>query len=158
MQNQLEKLKNSIRIEYTKDFELNLMETLGFIPVDKRLEDFYIILNKKNISSKSDIEKLIKEKYADFSPKFIPVESNDFTEILTAIKNNTSSQTAVTETKELSAEEMLVGIGWLTKEQLQECQNIAKQKLVPLDTIFNEKEYLSYEKIVSYILNDKKFC
>ena len=47
MSNQLEKLKNSIKKEYTMSFELNLMKTSGFIPVDKRQNDFYVILNKK---------------------------------------------------------------------------------------------------------------
>ena len=36
MSNQLEKLKSSIKKEYLKDYELNLMKTSGFIPVDKR--------------------------------------------------------------------------------------------------------------------------
>ena len=44
MSNQLEKLKNSIKKEYVNNFELNLMESSGFIPVDKRQNDFFIIL------------------------------------------------------------------------------------------------------------------
>ena len=63
MSNQLEKLKKSINKEYTKNFELNLMKTSGFIPVDKRQNDFFVILNKANVADKSKIEAIIKEKF-----------------------------------------------------------------------------------------------
>ena len=53
MSNQLEKLKNSIKKEYTKTFELNLMKTSGFIPVDKRQGEFFVILNKDNFAEKN---------------------------------------------------------------------------------------------------------
>ena len=78
MSNQLEKLKNSIKKEYTNNFELNLMKSSGFVPVDKRGNDFYVIINKNNLSQKTNIESIIKEKYADYTPKFIPVESSEF--------------------------------------------------------------------------------
>ena len=52
MSNQLEKLKSSIKKEYTNSFELNLMKTSGFIPVDKRQNDFFVILNKAKTSDK----------------------------------------------------------------------------------------------------------
>ncbi len=73
MSNQLEKLKNSIKKEYTKSFELNLMKSSGFIPVDKRQTEFFVILNKNCVSNKSQIEGLFKEKFAGLTPKFIPV-------------------------------------------------------------------------------------
>ena len=78
MSNQLEKLKKSIKKEYTKSFELNLMKSSGFIPVDKRQTEFYVILNKSCVANKSKIEALFNEKYAGFTLKFIPVEAGDF--------------------------------------------------------------------------------
>ena len=60
MSNQLEKLKNSIKKEYTMSFELNLMKTSGFIPVDKRQDDFYVILNKSNANNRNSIDFGIK--------------------------------------------------------------------------------------------------
>ena len=57
MSNQLEKLKNSIKKEYTKTFELNLMKTSGFIPVDKRQNDIFIIIDKNKLSFQKNIEK-----------------------------------------------------------------------------------------------------
>lgn len=155
MSNQLDKLKNSIKKEYTKDFELNLMKTSGFIPVDKRQNDFYIILNKNNISEKTKIESIVKEKFQELTPKFIPVESGDFETLLSVVSQidvtgeNTSENES--ESQEPTAEEMLVGIGWLTKEQLNECILEAHTKKVPLDAIFYSKGYLSYERIVSYL-------
>ena len=163
MSNQLEKLKNSIKKEYTKNFELNLMKSSGFIPVDKRQKDFFVILNKNNASEKSKVEAIVKEKFADLTPKFIPVTPSEFEEIFlmvssfdSALKTSEQAKTLQGETSsEPSAEEMLVTIGWLTQAQLDECRKEASEKKLPLDAIFHAKDYLSYERIVSYL--KKKF-
>ena len=163
MTNQLEKLKNSIRHEYVKNFELNLMKTSGFIPVDKRQNDFFVILNKDNAANRAQIESIIKAKYADLSPKFIPISPVDFEEMIVHIgeintnimnqntNENASESDTDSTTSEPTAEEMLVGVGWITQAQLDECTKIAKNRNVPLDAILYEKEYLSYEHIVSYL-------
>ena len=167
MSNQLEKLKSSIKKEHIQNFELNLMKSSGFIPVDKRQNDFWVILNKNSAGNKSKVEALIKEKYSDAIPKFIPIESSDFDEIIKAIEPVQSAvETGNVESKdnaapksvsssEPSAEEMLVSIGWLTKQQLNECVQEANNRKLPLDAIFKEKDYLSYERIISYL--KKKF-
>ena len=155
MSNQLEKLKNSIKKEYTNSFELNLMKTSGFIPVDKRQNDFWIILNKRNSADKARIENIIKEKYSDLTPKFIPVESGDFDELFKVIDKPQDTNSTLTGAQqgsnEPSAEEMLVSIGWITKAQLEECKSEAVKRKIPLDGVFREKGYLSYERIVSYL-------
>ena len=134
MSNQLEKLKNSIKKEYTDNFELNLMKSSGFVPVDKRGNDFYVIINKNNLSQKTNIESIIKEKYADYTPKFIPVESSEFEEIIKSFEpkpaKTTAQEPAAAEqsgNSEPTAEEMLVGIGWITHAQLSECQKRQKK-------------------------------
>ena len=153
MANQLEKLKNSIKKEYLKNFELNLMKSSGFIPVDKRQSDFFVILNKENFSNKTEIENIIKEKFEGLTPKFIPVESAEFDSLFETInvtqkvQENEQSE----EVAEPTAEEMLVTIGWLTQQQLDECIQISEQKNLPLDVIFRDKTYLSYDRIVSYL-------
>lgn len=162
MSNQLEKLKNSINKEHTKNFELNLMKSSGFIPVDKRQSDFYVILNKNSVSNKGQIEALVKEKYSGLTPKFIPIEAGDFDEIFSSVFNMTQqsgeseneTDTVVeneTSTDEPSAEEMLVTIGWLSQAQLNECLSESREKNIPLDSVFKTKGYLSYERIVSYL-------
>ena len=156
MSNQLEKLKNSIKKEYIKNFELNLMKTSGFIPVDKRKNDFYVIIDKSKSSNKEQILSILKEKINGLNTQFIPLESKDFEDIFNSVvKVNkdtvTKNEEKVTESNEPSPEEMLVSIGWLTKEQLQECIEIANEKKIPLDAVFYQKEYLSYERIVSYL-------
>ena len=156
MSNQLEKLKNSIKKEYIKNFELNLMESSGFIPVDKRNNDFYVIIDKSKSSNKEQILSILKEKINGLNTQFIPLESKDFEDIFNSVvKVNkdtvTKNEEKVTESNEPSPEEMLVSIGWLTKEQLQECIEIANEKKIPLDAVFYQKEYLSYERIVSYL-------
>ena len=156
MSNQLEKLKNSIKKEYAKSFELNLMKSSGFIPVDKRQTEFFVILNKNCVANKSKIEGLFKEKFAGFTPKFIPVESNDFEALFATLGEVTVAQISaqkeeVKASAEPSAEEMLVGIGWLTSAQLKDCLAESEKRKVPLDLIFKEKELLSYERIVSYL-------
>ena len=87
MTNQLEKLKNSIKKEYLKSFELNLMKTSGFIPVDKRQGEFFVILNKRNVLNKSEVETIIKEKFEGLTPKFIPIEAVDFDALFENISN-----------------------------------------------------------------------
>ena len=166
MSNQLEKLKNSIKKEYVSKFELNLMKTSGFIPVDKRQNNFYVIINKKLAENKDSISNIVKETLGEIIPQFIPLESNDFDEIFRnisvvpanqhQIEDANTNQTPVEITRqELSPEEMLVGIGWLTKEQLLDSVRISSERNIPLDGIFYEKGFLTPEKITSYL--QKKF-
>ncbi len=152
MSNQLEKLKNSINKEHTKNFELNLMKSSGFIPVDKRQDDFFVVINKRSASNKEQIEQLLKEKYVGLNPKFIPVESAEFEELFNMVFSQSEEQkTEQSSLREPSAEEMLVGIGWITQSQLDECLAISKEQKTPIDTVFRDKDYLSYERIVSYL-------
>lgn len=159
MSNQLEKLKSSIKKEYSKNFELNLMKSSGFIPVDKRQSDFWVILNKGNAANKSKIETIIKEKFEGLTPKFIPVESRDFEELFTLVSDSQvveanrseAAEKQEQEKNEPTAEEMLVGIGWITQEQLDECLQESQEMSLPLDAVFMKKGYLSYERIVSYL-------
>ena len=58
MSNQLEKLKKSINKECTKKFELNLMKTSGFIPVDKRQNDIFVIIDKTKLAEQKNVEKV----------------------------------------------------------------------------------------------------
>ncbi|MCQ2744413.1 MAG: GspE/PulE family protein [bacterium] len=153
MSGQLEKLKNSIKKEYINLFELNLMKSSGFIPVDKRQNDFYIILNKDNIENKTNIEAIIKEKYADLTPKFIPVESPDFDSLISELDKVHAGKNVNTATTgdNLSAEDMLVSVGWLTQAQLDECKRDASKSNLPLNAIFKSRGYLSSEQMVSYL-------
>ena len=163
MSNQLEKLKSSIKKEYVDKFEFNLMKTSGFIPVDKRQTNIYVILNKSYINNKQGIIAEIQKVFDNLTPQFIPIDSGDFNDILKRyepVKDDTSPVEYTPEKtevpidnskKELSAEEMLVGIGWLSEEQLRECSRIAAERNLPLDAVFFEKEYLTSDKIASYL-------
>ena len=155
MSNQLEKLKNSIKKEYTKTFELNLMKTSGFIPVDKRQNDIFVIINKLKLADKTKIENILKEKFSDLTPKFITVEANEFDTLVSNVVGSEIAESVVKPAEEASeeptAEDMLVTIGWLTKEQLNECISESKANNETLDFVFHKKGYLSYERIVSYL-------
>ena len=158
MSNQLEKLKKSINKAYIKLFELNLMKTSGFIPVDKKQDLFYVIINKEKISDKASIEKILFEKIKDVKLQIYPVESNFFNELIEWVSslsedNKTQNVTKEekSEEKELTPEDMLISIGWLTKEQLNECRKDASEKNLPIDAIFASKGYLSLERICSYL-------
>ncbi len=162
MSNQLEKLKSSIKKEYVDKFEYNLMKTSGFIPVDKRQNNIYVIINKNNYDNKNSIISEIQKIFSGLTPQFIPVKAHDFDEILKDYEkpNKTNStevdvkeekQTEAEEKQELSAEDMLVGIGWLTEEQLKEAYKIASERNLPLDAILFEKEFLTTDKIASYL-------
>ena len=144
MSNQLEKLKNSIKKEYTKIFELNLMKSSGFIPVDKRQNDIFVILNKLKVSEKTKIENVLKEKFSGLTPKFITVESNEFDQLISGVVGSEKPETQAAEvqeegSKEPTAEDMLVTIGWLTKAQLEECISESKANNETLDFVFHKK-------------------
>lgn len=152
MSNQLEKLKNSIKKEYTDNFELNLMQSSGFIPVDKRQDNIYVIIDKSKYGQAKQVESLVKEKYNDLVPKFIPVESDEFNELIQNISQSAENvQKEASESGEPSAEDMLVGIGWINQVQLSECKSVATQMNLPLDAIFMEKGYLSADRVASYL-------
>ena len=166
MSNQLEKLKSSIKKEYVDKFEFNLMKTSGFIPVDKRQNNIYIIINKNCAKNKEKIIAEVQQTIDGLTPQFIPVDENDFLEILKIyekpsietsaeqkgeVVNEKKEVAAEPSKQELSAEDMLVGIGWLTQEQLKEATKIAFERNLPLDAIFFEKEILTTDKIASYL-------
>ena len=73
MSNKLEKLKNSIKQEFVKNFELNLMKTSGFIPVDKRQDEFFVIINRESLANKAQIENIVREKFNDLAPRFLMI-------------------------------------------------------------------------------------
>ena len=164
MSSQLEKLKSSIKKEYVDKFEYDLMKTSGFIPVDKRQNNFYVIINKHNTKNKDAIIESIQSTIGDIVPQFIPVEASDFENIFNQLNIiNTKGEAETTQDKEenttenssekqeLSAEEMLVGIGWITQEQLQEATQISAEKNIPLDGVFIDKEFLNPEQVASYL-------
>ena len=154
MSNQLEKLKHSIKKDYINDFEVNLMKSSGFIPVDKRQNDFFVILNKDSVANKENIANIIKEKFKGYNPQFIPIPANDFAEIFHSVMPDEEKEvqdSIQNNEEELSPEEILVSIGWLTQEQLNDAIAISKERKIPLDAVFYEKEYLTFERIASYL-------
>ena len=167
MSNQLEKLKNSINKHFVDKFELNLMQSSGFVPVDKRQNNIYVIINKSKIANKEKIITTIQEKCSGLIPQFFPVDEKDFISVMESVvkqrehstQTNNNSETGqvneASQSTELSPEEMLVGIGWITEAQLKECTDISLEKKLPLDAIFAEKQYLNSEQIASYL--QKKF-
>lgn len=155
MANQLEKLKNSIKIFYVDKFELNLMKSSGFIPVDKKEKTFYVIKNKDSNFSKEEIADIVKQQVHTEEVQCIPIPDADFSYIYDYIDNIYKKANVSQETEEKSSEptpeEMLVGIGWITKEQLAECEAISKQQNIPIDAVFTDKGYLSNDRIASYL-------
>lgn len=155
MSNQLEKLKNSIRILYVDKFELNLMKTSGFIPVDKKDKNFYVILNKDSSTNKDNISNIIKEKVSGVNVQYFPISDDDFSYIYNYIadiyKKANSDISGIKHSDENTPESMLVTIGWLTQEQLNECVKISKEREMPLDYVFYSKEYLTQDRIMSYL-------
>ena len=164
MSGQLEKLKSSIKKEYVDKFEYDLMKSSGFIPVDKRQNNFYVIINKRNAQNRDSIVQSIQSVLGEIVPQFIPVEASDFENIfnqLNGIATQTNTQPEISETPTenetgsekqiLTAEDMLVGIGWLTKEQLAEATRISAEKKIPLDGVFVDKEILTPEQVASYL-------
>ena len=157
MSNHLEKLKSSIKKEYIDNFELNLMKSSGFIPVDKRQGKLYTIISQRSLKEIENIRETVSKKVEAYGGvEFIPVGDSIFEEVYSYVDNLIKHpETIKKEENPVTAEDMLVTIGWITKEQLQESQKLAQEKGVPLDAIFHEKNFLTYEQIVSYL--KKKF-
>ena len=132
------------------------MNSSGFIPVDKRQNEFYAIIKNTNMQNKGNIESILQKQFDNTTIKFIPVPPAEFSLLITHLSNNlTKSESEASsqpvEKDNVEAEEMLVSIGWLTKEQLSECEKEAVENNIPLDAVFKNKDYLSTEKIVSYL-------
>ena len=155
MASQIEKLTNSINKEYLNTFDKDLMKSSGFIPVDKRQNNFFIIINKDESKDKNEIISIIKSKLGNCNPQFIPLSQNDFNSICNTVfpieQPNLNNESEDLSDNSESPEEMLVAIGWLSREQLNECVRISKENNSPLDAVFFEKSYLTRERIFSYL-------
>ena len=156
MSNQLEKLKHSIRKEYFILFEQTLMNDLGFIPVDKRQDVFYIIINTSKASNKIKIEQVISEKLKGLVFNYIPLNTNDFSDVLNFLLNQYDNDIKKRSNKiNVLTEDYFVKKNYITEDQLAECKEIAQSKSLMLESVLFEKEYLSKEQICEYLI--KKF-
>ena len=155
MSNQLEKLKNSIKKEFIDNFELNLMKSSGFIPVDKRQGKLYTIISQRSLRDIETIRSTIESKVQTYGGiELIPVSDTIFDDVYNYIDNlinNPDADKNIDTPKPVTPEEMLVTIGWITKERLQEAQKIAQEKNVTLDVVFFDKDFLTTEQIISYL-------
>ena len=151
MSNQLEKLKESINKEYVNLFDINLMKSSGFIPVDKRQGEFFLVVKKDLLNNKEKFEGIISKKIEQMPLKYIPVDSREFSLLTDYLMSFNNDNKSVSEQNEPSSEDMLVSIGWLSAEQLKECKKEAQEKQVSIDTLFLEKGLLTVDKIVSYL-------
>ncbi len=155
MSNQLEKLKSSIKKEFIDNFELNLMKSSGFIPVDKRQGKLYTIISQRSLRDIETIRSTIESKVQTYGGiELIPVSDTIFDDVYNYIDNlinNPDAAKNIDATKPVTPEEMLVTIGWITKERLQEAQKIAQEKNVTLDVVFFDKDFLTTEQIISYL-------
>ena len=86
---QLEKLKNSIKPDLLEKFDKNLMVSSGFIPVDIRNNDIFIIIKKSVASNKPIIENQVKSVCQNETgkAKFISLADDDFGELYSALLN-----------------------------------------------------------------------
>lgn len=155
MSNQLEKLKSSIKKEFIDNFELNLMKSSGFIPVDKRQGKLYTIISQRSLRDIETIRSTIESKVQTYGGiELIPVSDTIFDDVYNYIDNlinNPDATKNIDTPKPVTPEEMLVTIGWITKERLQEAQKIAQEKNVTLDVVFFDKDFLTTEQIISYL-------
>ena len=152
MSNQLEKLKSSIKKEFIDNFELNLMKSSGFIPVDKRQGKLYTIISQRSLRDIETIRSTIESKVQTYGGiELIPVSDTIFDDVYNYIDNlinNPDADKNIDTPKPVTPEEMLVTIGWITKERLQEAQKIAQEKNVTLDVVFFDKDFLTTEQII----------
>ena len=91
---QLEKLKNSIKPDLLGKFDKDLMISSGFIPVDIRNNDFYIIIKKSVASNKPMIETIAKDICEADScvAKFISLSDDEFGSLFEGIDFDTEGE------------------------------------------------------------------
>ena len=84
---QLEKFRNSIKPDLLDKFDKNLMVSSGFIPVDIRNNDFFIIVKKSMTSNKPEIEVVAKDVCRNDAcvVKFISLADDEFEELFTSL-------------------------------------------------------------------------
>ena len=84
---QLEKFKNSIKPDLLDKFDKDLMVSSGFIPVDIRNNDLFIIVKKSKAANKPEIESLVKNgcQQETNSTKFISLADDEFGQLFDSL-------------------------------------------------------------------------
>ena len=94
----LENFKNSIKPDLLEKFDKNQMVSSGFIPVDIRKNELYIIIKKSVANKKPEIESTVKSGCQNETcvAKFISLADEEFEELF---KSLDSSAATVSEEK-----------------------------------------------------------
>ena len=140
---QLEKLKNSIKPDLLEKFDKNLMVSSGFIPVDIRNNDVFIIIKKSVSSNKPSIESTVKTtcSASECGAKFISLSDEEFGELcnkLTLATVPTEEKTVTApvqkpnDTNLISDEAYFVSKGLVRSSDVAPAKELAQTKKMPL--------------------------
>ncbi len=159
---QLEKLKNSIKPDLLEKFDKNLMVSSGFIPVDIRNNDIFIIIKKSVSSNKSAIEQQVKSgcNNTECVAKFISLADEDFSELFNEVSNKKNKQESevienleikIPLTPEMSEEEFFLKNGWILEKHIQPSKELAKTKKIPFYAALFANNFITDAQIRSYL-------
>lgn len=176
---QLEKFRNSIKPDLLDKFDKNLMVSSGFIPVDIRNNDFFIIVKKSMVSNKPEIEVVAKDICRNDAcvVKFISLPDDEFEELFESVSATVTSQSApvsqtvetpqpavpvaqtyyggleirVPATPDMTDEQFFISNGWVRENHLPPAKEMAKTKKIPLYAAFFECGFVKDEHVRAYL-------
>ena len=170
---QLEKFRNSIKPDLLDKFDKNLMVSSGFIPVDIRNNDFFIIVKKSMTSNKPEIEVVAKDVCRNDAcvVKFISLADDEFEELFASLSATVASQETVVPrsevpvaptyfssleiripaTPDMTDEQFFMLNGWVRENHLPPAKEMAKAKKMPLYAAFLEWGFVTDEHVRAYL-------
>jgi len=168
MTKQLEKLKNSIKPDLLEKFDKNLMVSSGFIPVDIRNNDIFIIIKKSVSLNKPSIESTVKTTCSagECGAKFISLSDEEFGELCnkltlatvpTARVASVSTPTQMQgDVSGISDEEYFVSKGLVSSSEVAPAKEFAQTKKMPLYAAFLSKGLIEEGHVKKYLLEKYK--
>ena len=151
MNEQLVKLKSSINKEVISQFDVNIMESTKFVPIDIKDNTLFAVISSE--TDKSVVEAEVRKRF-ECNTKFLQIatpELNDFlVTIVQEIVNATNA--SVTKKNNNSGEkkklgEILVENGYITEIQLIEALAESKKMGMPLGSTLYTLNFITLEQL-----------
>lgn len=163
MTKQLDKLKNSIKPDLLEKFDKNLMVSSGFIPVDIRNNDLFIIIKKSVSPNKPEIELKVKSTCSaeECGTKFISLSDEEFGELCNKLTLATvpaetpTSLNAMPDAKNpvvVDDEEYFLSMGLIKPEHILPSKELAKTQKMPLYAAFMEKGFVTAKQVQQFLV------
>ena len=168
---QLEKLKNSIKPDLLEKFDKNLMVSSGFIPVDIRNNDIFIIVKKSVSSNKPEIETQVKSvcDAETCAAKFISLADDEFNSLYSELYisgspskelgsvSSSDVEVKVPANEDISEEEFFLQNGWIQEKHVPPSRELAKNKKIPFYAALLANNFVTNQQVIAYLGSRYKY-